>query len=87
MLSVTNIENILKLVKDRKNVEYKSKVISFCDIGNFDLSVNAYVKRKDNDNRVNITELNTEIKLIVKRQSALREQFDKIIREIENEEK
>ena len=84
-LSQENIENILKLFKDRKDVEYVSKLVANSDIEaqDYNLSVSTYVEQKDTREVIDIVELNRNIAEIVARENILRAEIDKIISEIE----
>ena len=52
---------------------------------NYNLSVSTYVEKEDTSEKINIIELNEEIKKIVAREQELREEIDKIIAEIEGQ--
>lgn len=84
-LSEDNIENILKLFKDRKDDEYVSKLVANSDIEaqDYNLSVSTYVEQKDTREVIDIVELNRNIAEIVARENILRAEIDKIISEIE----
>ena len=84
-LSEENIENILKLFKDRKDVEYVSKLVANSDIEaqDYNLSVSTYVEQEDTREVIDIVELNKNIAEIVARENILRAEIDKIISEIE----
>ena len=84
-LTETNIENILHLFTERKDVEYTSKVVPNAVIGenDFNLSVSTYVEKQDTREKVDIKELNNQIAEIVAREQILRDEIDKIIAEIE----
>ena len=84
-LSQENIENILKLFKDRKDVEYVSKLVANSEIEaqDYNLSVSTYVEQEDTREVIDIVELNKNIAEIVARENILREEIDKIISEIE----
>lgn len=83
-LTETNIENILHLFTERKDVEYTSKVVPNAVIGenDFNLSVSTYVEKQDTREKVDIKELNKQIAEIVAREQVLRDEIDKIIAEI-----
>lgn len=87
MLSKENLENILKLYKDRAEVEYVTKLASIEDIqkNDYNLSVSSYVEAKDTREIIDIKALNQEIKEIVKRQNILRKKIDQIVAELEEE--
>lgn len=86
-LTYENIEKIVKTFVDRKDVEYFAKVISNDIVGdeehNYNLSVSTYVEQKDTREKVDIKKLNADIAEIVAREQVLREEIDRIIREIE----
>lgn len=80
-----NIQNIVGYFKDRKDVDYISKLASYDLIkeNDYNLSVSTYVEKEDTRERVDIVKLNAEIDEIVKKENALREQINEIIKEIE----
>lgn len=84
-LTDTNIENILRLFTERKDVEYTAKVVPNATIAenDFNLSVSTYVEKQDTRKKVDIKELNKQIAEIVAREQVLRDEIDKIIAEIE----
>ena len=84
-LSQNNIENILKIYTERKDIEYISKVISNKDIeeNSYNLSVSTYVEKEDTREKIDIKELNQQIKEIVAREEILRKEIDKIIADLE----
>lgn len=84
-LTDTNIENILRIFTERKNVEYIAKVVDNSAIGsenNYNLSVSTYVQKKDTREKIDIDELNKQIDEIVAREEVLRAEIKKIIAEI-----
>lgn len=85
MLSKENLENILKLYKDRKEVPHLIKLVSIEEIAknDYNLSVSSYVEAKDTREIIDIKVLNKEIEEIVKRQSVLRNKIDSLVRELE----
>lgn len=85
MLSKENLENILKLYKDRKEVPHLTKLVSIEEIAknDYNLSVSSYVEAKDTREIIDIKALNKEIEEIVKRQSVLRNKIDSLVRELE----
>ena len=83
-LTNNNIENILKLFKDRKDVQFLCKLIPNVEIAsnNYNLSVSSYVEKKDNREEIDINKLNSEIEAIVVRENQLRLEIQKIIKEV-----
>ena len=84
-LSPENIDHIVQLFTDRKDVDHVAKLVPFDDIKaeDFNLSVSTYVEPEDTRAKVDIVKLNAEIKEIVAREQVLRDEIDKIIAEIE----
>ena len=84
-LTDDNINNILKLIKDRTNVDYKSVLISNEEIGenDYNISVNTYLRQETQEQQIDIKEHNKKVKDIVKREQELRVELDKIIDELE----
>ncbi len=84
-LTQKNINNILKTYKERKNIEYVSKLVPNSDIAkqDYNLSVSTYVEQEDTREKIDIVALNAEIEKIVAREQVLRDEINKIIDEIE----
>ena len=84
-LTEENIQNILNMYKERKDIEHKVRVVDIKEIeeNNYNLSVSTYVEPEDTSEKIDIKVLNKEIEEIVKRQEELRKEIDKIIKEIE----
>ena len=84
-LSDDNIDNILKIFTDREDIEHITKLVSNKEIAenDYNLSVSTYVEKEDTREEVDIVELNKQIDEIVERENKLREEIDKIIKEIE----
>lgn len=84
-LTDENIENIVKIFTDRKDIDYVSKLVSNKEIGenDYNLSVSTYVEKEDTRKKIDINVLNKEIDEIVARENVLREEIKKIISEIE----
>ena len=84
-LTSENIQNILNAYIERKNIDHFVKLASREEVEEFDynLSVTAYVEPEDTREEIDIVKLNAEIEKIVARQQVLREEIDKIIKEIE----
>ena len=84
-LTDDNINNILKLIKDRDNIDYKSVLISNEEIGenDYNISVNTYLKTNNGEIAINIEEVNKKIAEIVPRQQQVRKELDDIIKGLE----
>ena len=84
-LTQENIEHIVHLFTERKDVPHVAHLATFEEIAeqDYNLSVSTYVEPEDTREKVDIVKLNAEIKEIVAREDALRVEIDKIIAEIE----
>ncbi len=84
-LTDKNIDNIVKIFKDRKDINHIAKLIPNKEIAqnNYNLSVSTYVEQEDTREKIDIVKLNNEIAQIVARENELRSEIDKIISEIE----
>lgn len=84
-LTDENINNIVDIFTKREDKEYIAKLISNKEIeeNDYNLSVSTYVEQEDTREKIDIDELNKEIKEIVAREQILRDEIDKIIAEIE----
>ena len=84
-LTDKNIENIVKIFTDRKDIEYMAKLVSNKEIAenDYNFSVSTYVEKEDTREKIDIVELNKEIDEIVAREQILRDEIKKIISEIE----
>ena len=80
-----NIENILKMFTDRADIVHKARLVQNSEIAenDYNLSVSAYIEKEDTRQAIDIKALNKEIAEIVAREQVLREEIDKIIKEIE----
>lgn len=80
-----NIDNIVKIFTDRKDIDYVAKLVSNTEIGenDYNLSVSTYVEKEDTREKIDIVELNKQIEEIVAREQVLRDEIDKIVKEIE----
>lgn len=87
-LSQENIENILKLYTDRVDVEHVVRVVKGAEIAaeDYNFSVSTYVEPEDTREIIDIGQLNAQIREIVAREAVLRDEIEKIIAEIEEEE-
>ena len=84
-LSEENRKKILNAFVERKDIEYFAKLVDNKDLAanNYNIAVSSYVLTEDTREIVNISELNTKIGQIVKRQQELREAIDEIVKDIE----
>jgi len=86
-LSDDNINHIYDVAMNRTEEQYFSRLVPTSDImqNSDNLSVSSYVEQQDTAEKIDITELNTSIGDIVERENTLREELDKIIKELEGE--
>ncbi|WRC35026.1 type I restriction-modification system subunit M [Helicobacter pylori] len=80
-----NREKILQTYTERKTIKHFSALANMEKIkeNDYNLSVNRYVEQEDTKEIIDIKALNIEISQIVKKQSALRNSLDLIIKELE----
>ena len=86
-LTDENIDRILALCKDRKDVQHKARLVHHDEIAenDFNLSVSTYVEQKDTREKVDIVKLEAELKEIVAREAKLRAEIDKIVKELNDD--
>ncbi|MFP6093160.1 type I restriction-modification system subunit M [Helicobacter pylori] len=84
-LKAHNREKILKTYIERKAIKHFCALASIEKIqeNDYNLSVNRYVEQEDTKEIIDIKALNIEIAQIVKKQSALRNRLEFIIKELE----
>lgn len=84
-LTQENITEIIKAYTNRTEKQYFAKDVSNDDIAKneYNLSVSSYVEKEDTREVIDIKKLNAEIAEIVARENVLRNEIDKIIKEIE----
>ena len=80
-----HIEQIMELFDAKKEVTHVATTIDNSKIAenDYNLSVNSYVETKDTREKIEITELNKEVAITVKRINELRADIDNIVKEIE----
>lgn len=85
-LTQDNINNIVNTYASREDIDYVCHVSSYEEIkdNDYNLSVSTYVEAKDTREKIDIIELNAQIKEIVSKEEELRKEIDKIIEEIGN---
>lgn len=87
-LTDENIENIVKLLRDRTNVENKAALISNDEIlksSDINISVSTYLKTLTEEKKIDIKELNKRIEEIVDKQAKTRKELDEIIKNLESD--
>jgi len=84
-LTEDNIKHIVEAFTNRDDIPYLCRLASYDDVkdNDYTLSVSTYVETEDTREKIDITKLNAEIAGIVAREQVLRDEIDKIIREIE----
>ena len=81
-----HIEHIMQLFDTKEDIKYVAKSIDNSKIAenDYNLSVSSYVEAKDTREKIDITELNKEVAITVKKIEKLRADIDNIVAEIEN---
>ena len=84
-LTEENIAKIADAVKNRRGIEYFSRVVPFEEIekNKFNLTPSTYVEKPDTREKIDIQALNAELKRIVAREEELRRQIDLVVADIE----
>lgn len=80
-----HIDAIVDAFTKRESVDHFCKIVDYDDVKaqNYNLSVGTYVEQEDTREKIDIKNLNAEIKAIVAREATLRDAIDSIIKEIE----
>ena len=87
-LTNEHIERIMQVFDSKSNVDYfaKSVPLGLIQSNDYNLSVSSYVETEDTRKKVNIAELNAELKTTVVKIDQLRKEIDLIVAEIDGEE-
>ncbi|EMC47314.1 type I restriction-modification system DNA methylase [Streptococcus mutans SA38] len=88
ILNSKNIEAIVELFKNKKDVGYEAKLVDnnlIAEENDYNLSVSTYVEKRDTREIINIDELNKEIAETVKKIDHLRSEIDKIVEELSHD--
>ena len=83
-LTEENIDKIMTYYADRKDVDHLVRLVPNSEVAEqgYNLSVSTYIEPEDTRPKVDIKELNAELKTIVAHEQELREKIEKIIAEI-----
>ncbi len=86
VLTDKHIERIMEMFDSKEDVDYVAKTIDNTKIAenDYNLSVSSYVAAKDNREQVDIRVLNAEVTKTVAKINTLRDDIDKIVKEIES---
>ena len=84
-LSDENINNIINVLKERKNTENKSYLATYDEVkeNDYNISVNSYLKSNAEDNNIDIGEVNKILAEVVPKQQQIRKELEEIIKELE----
>ncbi len=87
VLNLEHIQRIVGLFTDRADMAHVARLVPNSEIAEqgYNLSVSSYVEKEDTREKVNIRELNAEIRRISARVNQLREEIDAIVAEIDPE--
>ncbi len=82
-----HIDKIMAVFTSKENIDHFAKVVPNEDIAanDYNLSVSSYVEPKDTREKIDITQLNAELKTTVTKIDQLRHEIDAIVAEIESE--
>ena len=86
-LTEENISKIVGEFSSREEVRYFAHLADHSEVveNDYNLSVSTYVEQEDTREVIDIVKLNAEIREIVAREQVLRDEIDKIIEEISNQ--
>lgn len=81
-----HIEHIVQLFDEKNNVDYVAQSVAYEKIAenDYNLSVSSYVEAKDTREKIDITQLNAELKTTVAKIDQLRKDIDSIVAEIDD---
>jgi type I restriction enzyme M protein len=84
-LSEKNKERLLQAYIDRKDEDYFARLTPYNEVADnhYNLAVSSYVAPKDTTEKIDIQELNVQIKEIVTKQEKLRKAIDEIVNDLE----
>ena len=84
ILTETNINNIVDIYINKKEIQYVSRLVAKDEIieNEYNLGVITYVEKEDIKEEIDINKLNKEIKITVKRIDELRNSINQIIKEL-----
>lgn len=87
ILEEKHIQKILDIFDKKEDIKHIAKSVDKNEIAknDYNLSVSSYVEPKDTREKIDIKEVNKELKEVVKKIDALRSDIDKIVAEIEGE--
>jgi type I restriction enzyme M protein len=85
ILENEHIDKIIEIFDKKEDINHVAKMVDYDEIvkNDYNLSVSSYVEMKDTREKIDINELNAEIKETVAKIDKLRSEIDKIIAEIE----
>jgi len=88
VLTNQHIEDIMAAFDSKQDVDHFARTVPHEEIAanHYNLSVSSYVEAKDTREKIDITQLNGELKTTVARIDQLRAEIDVIVAEIEGEE-
>ncbi|WP_149498471.1 type I restriction-modification system subunit M [Roseiconus lacunae] len=83
-----HIQQIMQVFDSKENVDHLAQSVAYEKIAenDYNLSVSSYIEPEDTREKVDITELNSELKTTVARIDQLRAEIDSIVAEIEGQE-
>jgi type I restriction enzyme M protein len=82
-----NIAHIMEAIESRKDIPHFAQLVSQDQVqeNDYNLTVSSYVTPKDTRGKVDIVQLNAQIRDIVAKEQQLRDEIDRIIAEIEGD--
>src|SRR5690606_37781060 len=88
ILTDEHVDKIMKVFDSKEDVEHFARSVPFDEIvdNDYNLSLTSYVEAKDTREKIDIVQLNVELKSTVERITQLRAEIDAIVAEIEGQE-
>ena len=85
VLTDAHIKQIMEMFDSKNDVEHVAQSVSREDIAkkDYNLSISSYVEPKDTREKINIVEVNAELKITVEKIDRLRSDIDAIVAELE----
>lgn len=83
-----HIQQIMDMFDSRENVDHVAQSVFYDKVAenDYNLSVSSYVEARDTREKIDITQLNVELKTTVAKIDQLRQDIDAIVLEIEGAE-
>lgn len=84
-LTPNNIDNIIKLIKDRKTIDNKSYLATYDEVkdNDYNIAVNSYIRNEIKEEEIDIAIVNRNLESLYRKEAILKEELGQIIAELE----